>query len=85
MTSISLQLGYIGGKITETIICLAIFAGAIIAYSRLVSSGDWNFNIKNDDSHMTLGEKIKTSATSTALIAWIILAFFLAVFTIKIL
>lgn len=85
MTSISLQLGYIGGKITETIICLAIFAGAIIAYSRLVSSGDWNFNIKNDDSHMTLGEKLKTSATSTALIAWIILAFFLAVFTIKIL
>ncbi|WP_124101033.1 type II CAAX endopeptidase family protein [Ruminococcus sp. Marseille-P6503] len=84
MTYISLQLGYVGGKITETVICLAIFAGAIVAYSRLVSRGDWNFNIKNDESHMTLGEKLKASATSTALIAWIILAFFLTVFTIKI-
>ncbi len=85
MTALSLQLGYIEGKIAETAICLAIFAGAIVVYSLLINSGGWNFNIKNDESHLTLGEKLKTSATSTALLAWTILTFLMTVFTIKLL
>ena len=85
MTALSLQLGYIEGKIAETAICLAIFAGAIVVYSLLINSGGWNFNIKNDESHLTLGEKLKTSATSTALLVWTILTFLMTVFTIKLL
>lgn len=83
MTYISFHLGYIEGKIFETIVCLAIFAGSIIVYSRLISKGEWNFNIRNDDSHMTLGEKIKTSVTSTVLASWILVSVVLTVFCIK--
>lgn len=61
------------GRIFETVICTLIVGLSVIVYSRLISSGDWSFNIQtSSNSQIPLGKKVKMIFTSNSIAIWIV-------------
>ncbi|MBR6044312.1 MAG: CPBP family intramembrane metalloprotease [Ruminococcus sp.] len=85
---VTLAAGYIGGftgRFIQLCFCTAVMVGAIFVYIRINNNRRWSFEIGRSDTALGMGEKLRTLFVSPAFWIWVLMAFAVSIWTVRLL